>query len=172
MQPVCRVSPNYMPVTRLGLVRVHGPVSDRCPGSRNPPAHDPPPDPYPSPTFNPIRPAVKILKRIPRASRDLSVRKLASILDEVTKDNSPTSWDHLFSLAFSTNQLIEAERDLDPAQTAPGQPRKRPQQPIECLATRISTKLEEGDFKGAVRLASSEDSIADLNEETLASLRD
>lgn len=40
------------------------------------------------------------------------------------------------------------------------------------LAARISSKLEEDDFRGAVRLASSEDSIAEPNDETLAALRD
>ena len=37
---------------------------------------------------------------------------------------------------------------------------------------RVSAKLEEGDFKGAVRLASSEDSIAVPNSETLAALQE
>ena len=36
----------------------------------------------------------------------------------------------------------------------------------------MSSKLEEGDFKGAVRLAPSEDTIRDLDEETLSALRD
>ena len=33
----CSVCRRIMPVTTAGLVRVHGPVSNRCPGSRNPP---------------------------------------------------------------------------------------------------------------------------------------
>ena len=43
--------------------------------------------------------------------------------------------------------------------------------PLNALATRVATKLEEGDYKGAVRLACSEESIADLNEETWAALK-
>ena len=39
------------------------------------------------------------------------------------------------------------------------------------MATRVSAKLEEGDFRGAVRLACSEDSIAEANESTIAALR-
>ena len=34
------------------------------------------------------------------------------------------------------------------------------------LAVRVSAKLEEGDFKGAVRLASSDDTVADSNSHT------
>ena len=44
--------------------------------------------------------------------------------------------------------------------------------PVDTLAGRFSAKLEEGDFKGAVRLASSEDSIAVSSSETLAALRE
>ena len=34
----CTFCHRSMPVTRLGLIRVHGPVLNRCPGSRRPPA--------------------------------------------------------------------------------------------------------------------------------------
>ena len=43
---------------------------------------------------------------------------------------------------------------------------------MERLAARISAKLEDGNFNGAVRLAASKDSIAEPNEERLASLQD
>lgn len=43
---------------------------------------------------------------------------------------------------------------------------------MESLAAQSLAKLKEGEFKGAVRLATSEDSIAELNEEMLASLPD
>ena len=183
----CSVCYRPMPVTRLGLIRVHGPVNDRCPGSRSPPAGAPIPANHS--TFNPSRPGVKILKRVPRASRDLGARKLATILDGVVKDNSAASWDRLIrfparclrapkrgghrrALASLTNQLIEEEGDPDPTQPGPQQqPHKPHQRSLESLATRIASKLEEGDFRGTVRLASSEDTIAAPNEDTLAALR-
>ena len=43
--------------------------------------------------------------------------------------------------------------------------------PLSSLASRVSTKLEEGDFRGAVRLACSEDSVAEVNDATIAALR-
>ena len=46
---------------------------------------------------------------------------------------------------------------------------KKPQ--LSCsLVTRVSTKLEEGDFRGAVRLVCSEDSVAEHNDATIAAL--
>ena len=41
---------------------------------------------------------------------------------------------------------------------------------LSNLAKRLSSKLEDGDFKGAVRITCSEDTMADLNEETLSAL--
>lgn len=38
------------------------------------------------------------------------------------------------------------------------------------MADRVSAKLEEGDFKGAVRLASSDDTLAPMNEATYQAL--
>ena len=40
------------------------------------------------------------------------------------------------------------------------------------LAARVSAKLEEGDFKGAVRLASSDDKLAPMNETTFEALQE
>ena len=48
---------------------------------------------------------------------------------------------------------------------------KSSRDPLTTLAAQVSAKLEEGDFRGAVRLACSEDSLTDLDEETLAALR-
>ena len=46
-----------------------------------------------------------------------------------------------------------------------------PQDPLKTLASRVSSKLEEGDFKGAVKLTCSEDTIADMSNATLSSLQ-
>ena len=77
----CTVCHRSMPVTRLGLIRVHGPVLNRCPGSRRPPAPvntcqrgNIPDIADPVQAFKLRRFSVKILKRVPRASRDLSAR--------------------------------------------------------------------------------------------------
>ena len=43
---------------------------------------------------------------------------------------------------------------------------------MQYLAKRVFAKLEEGDYRGAVRIACSEDAIADITDETISSLRE
>ena len=45
------------------------------------------------------------------------------------------------------------------------------QNPMETLAARVSSKLEEGDYRGAVRLASSQEKFAEHSDATTAALR-
>ena len=117
---VCRCT---IAVTVAGVVRVHGPVTMRCPGSHGPPTtteaiasssvsrglqcDDPvtrPSQPLSVSSFPlPPRCVFRVIKRIPRASRALAGSKLASILDAVTKDNDHASWNRLLrfcSLCF------------------------------------------------------------------------
>ena len=43
---------------------------------------------------------------------------------------------------------------------------------LSSLAKRVAAKLEDGDFRGAVRLACSDDRLAPYNSATLSALRD
>ena len=71
------------------------------------------------------------------------------------------------------NQMINEEVDPPPPQQSSDRRRHRPtRDPLESLAVRVASKLEEGDFKGAIRLACSEDSIAEPNDKTLLALKD
>ena len=114
--------------------------------------------------------------------------KLASILDGIVKGNDDKSWDYLFgfcprciwipkrgghrqSLAGDVNQLISEEADLLPPSQLSKQGSRLTHDPLKSLANRVSCKLEEGDYRGAVRLTCSEDSIVELNEATLVALR-
>ena len=112
----CAVCRRIISLTAAGVVRLHGPVASRCPGSRRPPTtteallsssssrglqgDDPggqrPPQP-PLEAFLPLPPRceVRIIKRIPRASRAQAGTKLASILEAVTRANDHASWDRL-----------------------------------------------------------------------------
>ena len=68
----------------------------------------------------------------------------------------------------------QIEDDADPTPAAPGrQPGRKAQKHIsaQSLATKVAAKLEEGDFTGAIRLACSEDTIAERSETTLNALR-
>ena len=95
----------------------------------------------------PPRTSEKTIKRLPKASRECVGRKLAAILGAVIDKNDHTSWMRL--LCFSARCLRCPARE----------------------GCRMSAKLEEGDFKGAVRLASSDDTLAPMNEATLEALK-
>ena len=72
--------------------------------------------------------------------------------------------------------MIKEEADPDPPQSVQGKLTNRvpkvPKVPLESLAARVAAKLEEGDFRGTFRLASSEDTMADVNSSTLSALRE
>ena len=99
---------------KTGLARTHGPVDSRCPGSRAPPASSsvasqpmtnaPPARPVlpnrgeaevPQRLDLPPRHSTKLLKRIPRGSREGAAKKLASLVEAVVTKNDQTSWNRL-----------------------------------------------------------------------------
>ena len=124
LRALCVVCGRSMPLTSAGVIRVHGPLSNRCNGSGMPPsstgatdsstqparsssngASQVPPISQSTPllslseSLSPLFRAssrARVLKRIPRASRHLAATKLAGILDEVTEKNDVASWDRLF----------------------------------------------------------------------------
>ena len=204
---VCR---RTIAVTAAGLLRLHGPVSARCPGSRQPPAAPVDQSANSSPSYLassghevnfdveaaaphaphslplPPRPPVRILKCLPKASRELAGKKLAAILDAVVSRNDHASWDRLlrfssrclmhpgrggrrWSLATAVNTQLRDESD-PPSTTRPSRPKRKETDLDKLLAGRVSEKLEEGDFKGAVRLASSDDTLAPMSETTFQAL--
>ena len=211
----CVICHRLIAVTTAGLIRQHGPVRARRPGSGQSPANPSsvpessqassrgngsavsgssqtlpgpaanslPPDVFPS--FLSTCSSVNILKRIPKASREQCGRKLAAILHAVVSKNDNSTWDRLFrfsarclraprragnrrSLASAVNKQLSEEADAPtvPTETCSRKGMPPRQDPIRYLASRVSSKLEEGDFKGAVRLACSDDTLADMNEAT------
>ena len=67
---------------------------------------------------------------------------------------------HRRSLSAAINkQLYEEVDNIDSLYDVPlfRQGRGPPRSPLKNLSARVSSKLEEGDFKGAVRLACSEE---------------
>ena len=123
--PICLRS---IAVTNAGLIRQHGPVASRCPGSCRPPfllasaltAVLQPPHHLPpvaksqderqsvSPVrVLPPRPSQKAIKCLPKVSRECAVRKFASILGAVVEKNDHTSW--VCQLRFSSCCLTRPE---------------------------------------------------------------
>ena len=117
---ICSVCRRDRPLLTNGTVKIHGPVDDRCLGSRkSPQVHSEESNNVPrSPVSNGLAqppsshsgsgsrsrsatidlgPLVgKVLKRIPRSSRLQVAKKFASILDATIYHNDPDSWERLF----------------------------------------------------------------------------
>ena len=136
-------------------------------------------------------PPVRILKRILIASREQAGTKLAAILGCVVGNNNLGAWERLFhfsarclrvptrcgcnwSLATMINKQLREEEDPPTIKspTKKGQGQGKPRDPLVSLGRLVSEKLEEGDFKGAVRLACSEDSMADRSVATFTALKE
>ena len=129
--------------------------------------------------------SIKFLKRLPKASREPSGKKLAIILDAIVRKNDLSSWERLlrfgtprlrrpgrggrnWSLATAVNKQLQEEADPPPSARSHNRGSHISQE--DSLAARVSVKLEEGDFKGAVRLACSDDTLAPMNEATYEAL--
>ena len=141
----------------------------------------------------------KILRRIPRASREQAARRLSSLLDAVVSHNTYDCWLDLFCYAQSclkvprrgkkrlslasmvNNQIriaIGGNGQADNVDLPLGMTNfKRKRQTyteegkMKALANKVSAKIEEGNFKGAIRLICSEDKIADYSEDTFKILQ-
>ena len=133
------------------------------------------------------------MKRIPKASRIPAAEKLSETLHHVVAD--PTNIDkwmdlllfafvcfgvpgqrggkrHLPSLTSKVNQAI-ARFPIEKSSecTVRETDRKHRKQPSDNLAARVSSKLEDSDIRGAIRLAASEDSLAPFSDVTAEALR-
>ena len=192
-QPSCSICPvcsRSMPLTRSGDLRIHGPLHNRCGGSGMHPGATAPPTAEDRASSSgltisfEILQSVRVLKKIPRATRHLTARKLAVVLEDIVKKNDSPSWECLFkfsrrclaqprrgghrrSLASAVKHQVEEEADPE-IHTVISHPRSS--DPMHLLAKRVSTKLE-GDYKGAVRIVCSDESIAENTDETISALK-
>ena len=125
-----------------------------------------------------------IRRWIPKASRRLCRKKFTNILKSVVKKNDDASWNYL--LDFSTQYLtapitlssIVNERfskkfypsAIFTNATAASSHKKS--ESDQYLALKVLSKLEEGNFEGAVRLACSDCTLANMNEATFTALKE
>ena len=133
---------------------------------------------------------MKILRRISRGARQQCLLKCCAILDEVVNINSVATWEHLLhfpthclqvplhsrghsSLATRVKNQLNDEADPVPSQTK----RERAnghrctEDALQGFSRRVASKLEEGDFRGAVRLACSDNRLAPSDSATFAALQ-
>jgi len=134
---------------------------------------------------------VRVLKRVPKSSRIPAAEKLGETLRQVI--DNPDCVDkwidlllftfscfgvpgqrggkrHISSLASKINAAVASFPSTSPSVRHPPQPAKLSHSP-DNMAERVSSKLEEGDIRGAIRLAASEDTMAPYDDVTVAALR-
>ena len=129
----------------------------------------------------------RVIKRIPKASRIATADALRGLADQCVQNNDEASWLRL--LGFPTAGLLGPRRG---GRHAPSKSTVIKQQvqayinslsapPAECkssyptnrdVAKAISAKLSDGDIRGAVRIASSDNSLLGPSAETIAKLRE
>ena len=118
-------------------------------------------------------------------------KKLAEALRQIVADpDCVEKWRHLLTFSFScfgipgqrggkrhlsslASKVNAAIANFPAVSTPPVQQQKvvKTRPPSDNIAARVSAKLEDGDIRGAIRLASSDDSIAPFDDITAAALR-
>lgn len=134
----------------------------------------------------------RILKRVPKASRIPAAEKLADTLRQVVADpDRNATWidllsftfscfgvpgqrggkRHLSSLASKVNQAVAGFPATTPPPALHQQKLSKHRTPSNNLAARVSGKIEDGDIRGAIRLAASDDTMAPFDDVTAEALR-
>ena len=125
--------------------------------------------------------------------RHLAATKLARVLEDISEKNDSGSWSRLFkfsrrclavprrggrrrNLASTVNTQLQEEAE-PPSNISPhSRFKRRPSNgqadgDLRGLAKRVSSKLEDGDYRGTVRIACSEDTVVELSDDILSALR-
>lgn len=125
----------------------------------------------------------RLLHQIPKGARTAAADKLSKLIDMCILKNDLASWRCLFLFSYTT--LFVPEKDIKTSLTSAvkkniltnqhSQPKNLlTPHPRTCskdgLAHRIENKVADGDIKNAMRLLTSEDSLAPETEETFLSL--
>ncbi|OXA58286.1 Retrovirus-related Pol polyprotein from type-2 retrotransposable element R2DM [Folsomia candida] len=131
-----------------------------------------------------LKNTVPTLRRVPKGARMEVAKALAKIIEEVTTTNSEESWFKLFSFPYAVVPVPTKSDKVKNLTTwvksrvlqwfvTPSRPRPqfaKPSRPQETIAKKVEAKLADGDVRGAIRLLTSDDTIAPNNQETLDAL--
>ena len=135
----------------------------------------------------------RVLKRVPKASRTPAADKLAETLRQIVVDpDNIDKWRALMSFTFACfsipgqrggkrnlnslaskiNAAIASFPDVSEQVTSHQQKKSKSRPSSDFnLASRVSSKLEDGDIRGAIRLAASDDALAPFDDVTADGLR-
>lgn len=122
-----------------------------------------------------------ILKRIPKGARPLVASKLANIIELCVSQNDYSAWEKLFTFVYKSlyvpkkgskslttlvKEHVEAD-NLPEVKTYTKMRKKRAYYVIQ----KVESKISEFDTKGALRLLSSNEELAPVNEENVQKLK-
>lgn len=179
----CSVSHHHIQLTAAGLIRQHGPIAARCGGSHQLPASLPasanskalfstPTVTQPllsiphEPTF--CQKTCLANKEDTSGIEGLCGSKLTSILFSIVSKNDIEAWNNLFhfnshclrlpshnagSLVAALNKQLSDGPNLASSKQNSNPKKSKLYDPLMSLAARVSAKIKDGDFKGAIHLA-------------------
>ena len=134
---------------------------------------------------------VKVVKRIPKGVTYQCKMKLTSILKSVVRNNDLAIWDLMFqfptwclkqphqrprfpgpTLMLTSRIGNQLNENSAPVNLSWKSHKKKVQNKFDplSLACLVSSKIEYGDLKGAIHVASSEDTLASFDDETYEAL--
>ncbi|OXA48561.1 Retrovirus-related Pol polyprotein from type-1 retrotransposable element R1 [Folsomia candida] len=135
-----------------------------------------------------LKMTIPTLRRVPKGARMEVARALTKILEEVTTTKTEDSWGRLFLFPYASLAVPQktdkvknlttwfksqvARWLLDQAAPPPRiarPPAKAPRE-MENVTKKVEAKLADGDIRGAIRLACSDDTIAPRSQETVDAL--
>lgn len=147
----------------------------------------PPPQPDWGEILSRLRTTTPTLRRVPRGARMVVAQSLTRILNEVTSGESDESWRNLLLFSYAIlpvpqksdqvknlttwvkNHVATWDADFStPQPLLPRPPSRKP--PKDDVARKVEAKLADGDIRGAIRLACSDDTIAPNDDVTFAAL--
>jgi hypothetical protein len=143
-----------------------------------------------------IKAKCRVLKYIPKASRLQAAAKLTEVLDHILADpDNVNLWQQFLLFTYScfgvgerggkrhnrslATRVNHALSDFTSTSSCRSQPTVTIKKKLRLklnddfnLAARVSAKIEEGDVRGAVRLAVSDDSLAPYSDSTVKALHE
>ncbi|XP_055357538.1 uncharacterized protein LOC129602527 isoform X2 [Paramacrobiotus metropolitanus] len=154
-----------------------------------------PPPPPGQPRKHPLQSFVEgdryhIPKRVPKAVRRQCARVLTELIRKCTRDNSSESWIDLLlfaptALSLPPTKSLRREslaahirKNLADPSLAKRQPvprrdlPKHDELPPDRLRAQVTSMLQDGNIKGAIRVVLGDDKLAEINARTIELLRD
>lgn len=122
---------------------------------------------------------IRVLKRVPKGARIAAAQKLSQLMDSCIS-NTTSAWMNLLLFSYTCLQVPEKSTNLTQAVKdnikqfeVPRNVKNKVKSRVKDtpLSTRVESKLSDGDVRGAVKILSSADSLANESEEVFAELK-